>query len=199
MVAGILIASVLYTLTGFTFFGGAQRQTVSVEDTENAEITMLAYRVLGYIADNDYTSLSHVVHPGYGLVLSPYATINLTTNRQFSVDEVAALDRNTHVYVWGVYNGSGEPITLTPADYFERFVPAASYLNAPVVGINRIVRSGNALENMIDVFPNAKFVEFHVPEGESAEMLYWSSLRLVFEEYNGQLRLIAIVYSTWSV
>jgi len=199
MGAGILIASVIYALTGFMIFGSAQRQTVAAEDPENAEITMLAYTVLDYIRDDDFTSLSRVVHPVFGVVFSPYATINLSTNQRFSAEEVAALNTDSHVYMWGVYNGSGEPITLTPQEYFEKFVPAADHINAPVIGINRIVRAGNALENMIDVFPNVKFVEFHIPGSESVDELDWSSLRLGFEEYDGHLRLIVIVYNTWTV
>jgi len=199
MSAGILIASVIYALTGFMFFGGAQRQTAVSEDPENAELTMLAYTVLEYIKEDDFVSLSRTVHPIYGVVLSPYATINLSTNQRFSVDEVTTLNTNTHIYMWGVFNGSGEPITLTPSEYFKKFVPAAEHINAPVIGINRIIRSGNALENMIDVFPNVKFVDFHIPGGDSAEEFAWSSLRLGFEEYEGHLRLIVILFNTWTV
>jgi len=199
MSAGILIASVIYAFTGFAFLGSVQRQAVAAEDPDNAEITMLAYTVLNYIRDDDFTSLSRVVHPVFGVVFSPYATINLSTNQRFGAEEVAMFNTDSHVYMWGVYNGSGEPITLTPPEYFEKFVPAADHINAPVVGINRIVRTGNALENMTDVFPNVKFVEFHIPGSESVDELDWSSLRLGFEEYDGQLRLIAIIYNTWTV
>jgi len=199
MSAGILIASVVYTLTGFMFFGGAQRQEVIAEDPENAEITMLAYTVLDYIREDDFTSLSRVVHPVNGVVLSPYATINLSTNQRFSPSEIAVINNDDHVYMWGVYNGSGEPITLTPPEYFKKFVPAADHINAPVIGINRIVRTGNALENMIDVFPYVKFVDFHIPGAESVDEPGWSSLRLGFEEYEGTLRLTVILFNTWTV
>ena len=199
MSAGILITCVVYALTGFMFFGGAQRQGVTSEDPENAEITMLAFNILGYINDDDFTSLSSVVHPEYGVVFSPYATINPATNQRFNSEEIATIDTDSHIYMWGVLNGSGEPIMMTPAEYFEKFIPAADFINASVIGVNRVVRSGNALENMVDVFPNVKFVDFHIPEGESSEELDWSSLRLGFEEFEGQLRLIAIVYSAWSV
>jgi len=197
--AGILITSVIYALTGFMFFGGTQRQDVISEDPENAEITMLAFSILGYIKDDDYVTLSSAVHPEYGVVFSPYATINLSTNQRFSAEEIATIDTDSHIYMWGVLNGSGEPIMMTPAEYFEKFIPAADYINASIIGVNRVVRSGNALENMVDVFPDVKFVDFHIPGGESSEELDWSSLRLGFEEYEGEFRLIAIVYSTWSV
>ena len=195
MSAGILIASVIYALTGFMFFGGAQRPATIAEEPENAEMTSLAFSILGYIRDDDFASLSQVVHPEYGVIISPYATVNLSTNQRFSADEIAALGTNTHTYMWGVYNGSGEPITLTPTEYFSKFIPAAEFLGDTIVGINQIVKRGNALDNITDEFPNVKFIDFHLPGDD----LDWSSLRFGFEEYEGSLRLTVIVYNMWTI
>ena len=199
VITGALISSMIFSVTGLSVFGAAPAKTVSVQDAENVEMTMLAYRVLEYIRDDDLLSLSYIIHPVYGVVLSPYATINLTTDRRFSAEQIASLDTDQNIYVWGVVNGSGEPITLTPAEYFDKFIPAADHMDAAVIGINQVVRSGNALENITDVFPNVSFIDFHIPGGESTEEPDWRSLRLGFEEYNGYLRLIAIVYNTWSI
>jgi len=199
VIAGIIISGILYMFTGFPVFGCTRKANITGNDSANADMTMLAYTVLEYISNDDFSALSRIVHPEYGVVLSPYATINLNTDRQFNAEQIAALSRDTGIYVWGVYNGSGEPIELTPADYFALFVPASDHLDAPVIGINQIVRSGNALENIIEVFPGVKFVDFHIPGGEPVEEFDWSSLRLGFEEYNGELRLVVIVYSKWTV
>jgi len=185
--------------TGFYIFGESPKQTIPVDEAESADVVMLAYTVLEYIKDSDFVALSHVVHPEYGVVLSPSATINLATDRRFSVDQIASLDTDTNVYVWGIYNGSGEPIELTPFEYFTDFIPAAEHLKAPVIGIDQIVRSGNALENITEIFPNARFVDFHIPGGESAAEYDRSSLRLGFEDFDGYLRLVFIVYSKWTV
>ena len=199
IIAGALIISAINFYTGFSIFGNNRDNDVSADDPPGAELTRLAYSVLKYIKDEDFLALSRIVHPEFGVVFSPYATINLTTDRRFNDTQIAALGTDTTVYVWGVYNGSGRPIELTPAEYFSQFVSAADYMDAVIIGINQIVRSGNALENMTDVFPNVKFVDFHIPGNEPAEELEWTSLRLGFEEHNGNLRLIAIVYSAWSV
>jgi len=198
VIAGALITNAVFALTGFYFFSGTQRRTVPIENAEGADMTLLAYRVLEYIRDDDFVALSHVVHPEYGVVLSPYATINLSTDRRFSAEQIATLDTDTNIYVWGVYNGRGEPIELTPAEYFDKFVPAADFFDAKIIGLNQIVRSGNALENITDVFPNVQFIDFHLSGGELMEEFEWSSLRLGFEEYNGYYRLIVIAYSTWT-
>ena len=188
----------VFALTGFYLFGESQRRTVPIENAESADMTMLAYRILEYIKDDDFASLSYVVHPEYGVVFSPSATINLTTDRHFSASQIVKFDSDTSAYVWGVYNGRGEPIELTPAEYFAEFVPAADFLDAKIIGINQIVRSGNALENITEVFPNVQFIDFHLSGGELMEEFGWSSLRLGFEEYDGYYKLMLIAYSTWS-
>ena len=199
VIAGILISSAIFAFTGFNFFNGNSQRTVSVDSSANADLTELAYTVLGFIKDGDFNALSGVVHPEQGVIFSPYATINPATDRMYSAEEIATLDSETGTEIWGVRNGSGEPIVMTVAEYFSEFVPAADHINAPVIGVNHIVRSGNALENITDVFPNVKFVDFHMPGGEPAEEFDWTSLRLGFEEYNGELRLIVIVFSKWTV
>ena len=200
VIAGILISSIIFAFTGFSVFGGAHRSTISAEDARSADMTMLAYDVLRHIRDDDFIAFSRVVHPEFGVVFSPSATINLSTDRRFNSDQVATLNTDTVTYVWGVYNGSGEPIELTPPEYFNEFVPASRHLDSPIVGINHIIRSGNALENIKDVFPDVRFVDFHVPGGggEMSEEFDWSSLRLGFEEYDGSLWLTVIVHSTWT-
>ena len=101
--------------------------------------------------------------------------------------------------MWGVFNGSGEPIKLTPSEYFEMFVPASEHIEATLIGINQVVRSGNALENLTEIFPTSSFVDFHIPARESSDEPDWRSLRLAFEEYDGYYKLIAIVYNKWAI
>jgi len=198
VITGAIIANAIFALTGFSLFDGNQRRTVPVENAVGADMTVMAYRILEYIKDDDFTALSKVVHPEYGVVLSPYATINLATDRRFSAEQIASLDSDTNIYVWGVYNGRGEPIELTPVDYFTEFVPASDFFDAKIIGINQIVRSGNALENITDIFPNVQFIDFHISGEDSIDGLDWSSLRLGFEEYDGYYRLVTIVYSTFA-
>ena len=73
------------------------------------------------------------------------------------------------------------------------------FIKAEQIGINSVVRSGNSLENVKDVFPDAEFVEFHFPGSEEYGQIDWESLKLVFEDYNGKRKLIAIIHSQWTV
>ena len=199
-VAGIIISSVLFVFTGFSIFGNARKEHSPSVDSNNADLTALAYRVLENIKAGDYDALSKEAHPEYGVVFSPCATITLLTNRYFRPEQIASFGNDPNVYVWGVRSSSGEPIEMTPTDYFAKYVFDKDYTEASIVGVNHIVRSGNALENIADVFVNVQFVDFHMTGGDkdSADGLSWSSLRLGFEEYEGELRLVVIVHSAWS-
>ena len=200
VIAGAIISSVLFALTGFSLFGRVREETAPLAETTNAELTSLAYRIVNYIKTGDYSALSYVAHPEFGVVFSPRATVTLSTNRCFSPEQIAAFGADTNTYVWGIRNGSGEPIEMTPADYFAAYIFDKDYSEAALIGVNQIVRSGNALENITDVFPDVKFVDFYVAGGdrESAEGLSWSSLRMGFEEFEGSLMLTVIVHSEWT-
>jgi len=188
-------------LTGFTLFGGAADDDEFPEHTGNADLTALAYDVLQFIKDNDFAALSQAAHPEFGVVFSPSATINLAANKRFNTAQIAAMGTDSNVYIWGIHDGSGEPIEMTPVEYFNEFIPAGSFICAPYIGVNRIARSGNALENITDVFPDIKFIDFHLPGGEreAAEEPDWSSLRFGFEIFEGSFRLTVIIYSKWTV
>ena len=201
VIVGFFIASVIYAVTGFSMLGRAPEKPSASVDVNNAGLTELAYDVLVYIRDGDFVALSHTIHPDFGVVFSPQATVTLSTNRRFSAVQVADFANDANAYFWGFRNGSGEPIEITPVEYFETYVYSKDYFNASLVGVNRIVRSGNALENMTEEFPGLKFVDFHIPGGErdTPEEFDWSSLRLGFEEHEGVLWLTVIINSKWTV
>lgn len=109
-----------------------------------------------------------------------------------------ASDKNR--YMWGKYDGSGNPIELTPYEYFKAFVYDKDYLSASEIGVNTVVKSGNSLENIQEIFPDARFIDFYSPGADpGAGGLDWSSLRLVFEEYHGKLMLTVILHSECTV
>jgi hypothetical protein len=200
-IAGVVVSSAVFAFTGFSVFGSAPEKEPPPSSANNAELTELAYNVLRHIKDGDFNALSNAVHPEFGVVFSPYATVTLSTNRRFSAEQIAMFGSDTNVYVWGVYNGSGEPIEMAPIDYFSEVVLARNYFDASIIGVNRIVRSGNALENITEVFPDVRFIDFHIPgcDKDPSEELDWSSLRIGFEEFEGSLRLTIIVNSAWTV
>lgn len=164
---------------------------------QDSELTALAYTVAGLIREGDYRSLSAYIHPVYGLVFAPYSTINLSSNQCFTPNRVAITAEDSTVYVWGTRYGTDEPIQLTAAQYFSTFVYNRDYIRAPLIGVNHIVKSGNALENVSSIFPEGKFVDLCFP-AEGADGSGWSTLRIVFEPYEGEMKLSALIHSEYT-
>ena len=183
--------------------GGAPRRdepdAVVVESgsVQNEELTRLALGVADTLRKGDYKALAAYVHPVYGLVFSPYSTTNLSSNQCFTANRVEIAGSDTTVYTWGTTVDSGEPIQLTPRQYIESYVYDRDYAQAPIIGFNTVVRSGNALENVAAAFPEAQFVDLYFPPA-SAEGTDWSILRMVFEDAGGALKLSALIHSAYT-
>ena len=195
-VGGCLLVSFL---SGGSMSRRSAPEPVSVVSTDlkHDELAKLATAVAERIAAGDYEGLSGYVHPVFGLVFAPYSTMNLGSNQCFTPQRVAITGRDSSVYVWGVKYGSDEPIQMTAAQYFSEYVYDRDYVHAPVMGFNTVLRSGNALENVSAAFPDGQFVDLYFPS-TSAEADDWRILRMVFEDYEGEMKLSALIHSEYT-
>ncbi|MGI6358554.1 MAG: hypothetical protein ACOX2K_07690 [Bacillota bacterium] len=159
-----------------------------------------ALKVIRLLRDKDFAGVADWVHPDKGLRFTPYAFIEVEKDRRFSAEEVAGLMGDETVYEWGFYDGSGEPIELTFADYYQRFVYDQDFVNAQVIGNNYSVSYGNTIDNIGEAYPDGKYIEFYFPglhpEYGGAD---WRSLRTVFEQENDTWYLVGIVHSEWTI
>lgn len=179
-----------------------QRIEMLEDNAENLQRSLLgaAVNALTLIANQDFASLSTVVHPVQGVRFSPYAYVEVENHIKFSAQDIAGLPSNNTVYTWGAYDGSGDPIELSFADYYKRFVYDQEFIDPHIVGLNRVIGMGNTIVNIADAYPNASFVEFHFtgfdPQYEGMD---WRSLFLVFEELNGKWFLVGIAHNEWTI
>lgn len=148
----------------------------------------------------DWDALSSFVHPELGVTFTPYSTVEPNVDLNFSAKQIKKLAEDDTPYVWGMTDGKGDPIQMTMLDYFERYVYNVDYCQAPQIGIDRIMVSGNALENITDAYPDCRFVDFCYP---SIDPAYggadWCSLKLVFQALDGHWYLVGVVHGEWTV
>lgn len=156
--------------------------------------------VVALLKDKDMVNLSGYVHPNKGLRFSPYFYTDIQNDQTFTVLEVGTLDQNTDTFVWGHYDGSGEPIHLTFNDYYSEFIYDEDFINPQLIGNNIALGSGNTLDNVAEAYPNGQFTEFHF---QAIDPQYagidWRSLRLVFEQDNGLWYLVGIIHGQWTI
>jgi hypothetical protein len=158
-----------------------------------------AAEVIGILKDQDMVILSQYIHPQMGLRFSPYAYVK-DTDQVFPADKISGLIADSTVYTWGVYDGSGEPIDLTFAYYYSKFVYDVDFANAPQVALNHRLGVGNSIDNSQEFYPGAMIVEYYFPgfDPQYAGM-DWRSLRLVFMEENNIWYLVGIIHDQWTI
>ena len=198
VIALSVVFAALSIITGRSPFnkGTSRGDVVPVKsDVTDEELISYARELINVIKKGDYRSVAEVVHPEYGVIFSPYATVNLSVDRCFTKDQVAEFAHDNKTYIWGVYDGSGEPIELTPEKYFARFVFDVDFSACETFGVDEVIRTGNSLENIDDIFPTARYVDCFMPDPADPDGWDWRSLRFVFEEYDGTLFLTAIIHS----
>lgn len=167
---------------------------------ENIRLLGQASRVVTALRDKDYQTLSQLIHPTQGIVFTPYSTVDINANLRFAAAQISQLENDTTKYLWGISDSTGTPIEMTMQEYFARFVYNADYAQAPVIGIDQIIGSGNALENVSGVFPEARFVEYYFPALDESSMGFdWCSLKLVFTLDKDEYYLIAAIHSEWTI
>ncbi len=154
------------------------------------------------LKNGDMERLADLVHPVKGVRFSPYAYVNTDTdggNLVFRANQVREFPNDNKKYTWGHYDGTGEPIILTPMEYFKKFVYTADFANAEKVSYNETIGTGNALENQFEVYPDAIIVEYYFSGFEEQyQGMDWQSLRLVFEELENTWYLAGIIHNQWT-
>lgn len=158
-----------------------------------------ALEVARWLQDRDWAALAGCVHPDKGVTFTPYSSVS-DSDLHFTAEEVAAFGSDTKTYLWGSYDGSGAPMNLTVGEYFSKFVTNADYTQAPLLAVDKVISSGNAVENVSDAYPDAHFVELYYSGLDPADEGFdWCALKLVFEPADDRLMLVGIIHSEWTI
>lgn len=171
-----------------------------LNSNDNFQLLNTACYVIQALKEADYAAVASVVHPEKGVTLTPYSTVDFDSDRTMTRAELKSLPEDDTVYTWGVTDGRGSPINMTGDQYFDTYVFDTDYTQAVQIGVDRIMISGNALENLTEAYPGCRFVDFSIPEQDPAmQGMDWSSLKLVFEPGDVSWYLVGIVHGQWTV
>lgn len=169
------------------------------ESFDSADLLDRAMEVAVLLRDRNWTALASTVHPEDGVTFTPYSNVS-ESDQTFTGSQVAAFGSDSNLYLWGYYDGVGDPMELTPKEYFDRFVFNADYTEAPYLAVNRVLSRGNSLENVADAYPDGQFVEFYFDMlEEQYEGFDWCALKLVFRPYEDELMLVGVIHSQWTI
>lgn len=121
-------------------------------------------------------------------------------DRILYADTIADMFTSAESKVWGIEDGSGEPIDLTVAQYFDKYVKDQDYRKAPETRWNHAQDRGNTIDNAATVYPGAQIVEYHFPGFDPQYGgMDWVSLRLVLQQDGAKKwNLVGVIHDHWT-
>lgn len=159
-------------------------------------IEEIATQVITAISTKDSEKIAEFVHPDKGVRFTPYTSVSVDKDVILKQEDIKNFFENKNIYQWGYYDGTGDEISLTASQYYDEFIYTADFMNAEKIGYNEVLSSGNMEENQFKVYNNAIVVEYYFsgfnPDYEGAD---WKSLRLVFEPYENDWKLVGIIHN----
>jgi len=170
--------------------GASASPSVSAAE-ENARLLEAAGEVVRALRGRDLNRLAFWIHEEHGVLFSPYRSLDPASSRSFLPDALPQFSDDTKL-VWGVYEGTNNPIELTFREYFETFVYDQDFAQAPTVSANRSAIPDGSPYNGQEVFPESSYVEFYFPRQDSSRG--WKSLTLVFLPADDDWRLVAVAH-----
>ncbi len=115
--------------------------------------------------------------------------------------------QNPPLRVWGVQDGSGNPISLNIRDYFTQYVWNHPYHTSATVKLinakSDFNSQGNLINNMLAFYPLSSYriVEYYQPgTNPSYNGMDWTSLMVVLKNQgNNQWSLVGLVHGAWTI
>ena len=173
-------------------------ENLTEEETEEL-ILEKSKEVLKLLENRNEEELATYVHDQKGVVFSPHVYIEEDAIT-FDKDKIKTFSKETKTYTWGHQDGSGEPIELTPSNYYQEYIFDGNYLKADEVNYDPNEPRGNTKRNISELFPNSHTVEYYIKGTEENSNMDWKALNLVFEKNaEGEWKLIAIVHDQWTI
>jgi hypothetical protein len=164
--------------------------------SDEEQLRERADAVVDALGNKDFSSLASLVHPAKGVRFSPYIYVDVEEHLQFSAEQVGNFANDNETYTWGSVDGSGNPIEMTPSEYYNEFIFIRDFTKADEVTVNNIKTRGSMIVNVQEVYPDASFVSYYV-EGTEQE-LDWADLILVFEKDQDNWYLVGLAVDRYT-
>ncbi len=209
----IVILTLIILVGGYLYFnnnliskstGTDQKSNLTTEEM----VKNRSEEVLKAINEKDINKFKSLIHPTKGVRFSKDGVVYLETDKKLTTSEIESLVISNKVILWGYSDGSGFPINKTFIEYFSQY-SNPNYLEAPEVSYDNTLRAGaNTTNNIKEKYQNNHFISYHYPytstykndKGEEVvQPMSWTTLNLVFEEYQDRYYLVGIVRDNWTI
>ena len=159
-----------------------------------------AAKAVTALKERDWAALALAAHPEKGVRISPYVHVDTKQDVVLTREEIKRLQDDKTLRTWGTYDGSGEPIKLTFAEYYDKFLYNHDYAKPEKSAYDEPIGKGNTVNNIKEVYPGSHFVEYYFSGFDpKVHGMDWASLILVFEEKGGAWYLTGLVRNQWTI
>ncbi len=155
--------------------------------------------VIQAIKNKDMKKLKEFVHPEKGVRFSPYTYVDTKSDLLFTPAQLEKLPSDNTIFIWGKYDGTGEPIKLTFNQYYDKFIYDRDFANAERISYNKMIEKGNTINNIRKIYPNSIVMDYYFDGSKQYSGMDWKSLRLVYEKIDTQWYLVGIVHNQWTI
>jgi len=154
--------------------------------------------IIHSLKEKNYNNFSEYIHPQKGVRFSMYAFVNPAEDKKFSKADFKKYQPGKTIFTWGTMDGSGDLYKTTINDYLGKWVYSTDFAMGQV-SLNEFQGSGNSLNNLKKIYPDADFTENFIKGSEANAGMDWKCLRLVFEEYQGKYYLVGVINDQWTI
>ena len=178
----------------------APERSAGSEGLFDSGVLQVARQVVEAFKAQDGKRLASLTHPEKGLRFSPGAYVDVASDVVFSRAQIETFWTDEKTYTWGFADGTGDPINMTPGQYYRVYIMSRDFLSPSSINVNSDRATGNTSNNAALVYPNGTRVEYYIEPSirDGVPELDWAALRLVFERSGDSWFLVAVIHDEWT-
>jgi hypothetical protein len=147
------------------------------------------------LRDRDWNALAALVDPERGVRFSPYSYVDDHDVRLTAAQLITSW-RDERKRRWGSFDGTGDPIDLSFAAYYRRFLYDADFARG---GPRPAGFAENTSDNASERYgAGAVIVEFYLPPSEP-DGYDWRALRIALARRAETYYVVGIIHAQWTI
>ena len=154
--------------------------------------------ILTALKSKDYDRFSQFIHPEKGLRFSMYAYVQPEKNKHFSQKDFNRYISMPTKFTWGEKDGTGDLLVISLENYLQQWIFKRDFTQSQFY-LNEFKGKGNSLNNLKKIYPEADFTENYIPGSEKYSGMDWNALRFVFEKFQDEYYLVAVINDEWTI
>lgn len=172
----------------------ANTQSITVDGDDSDPLLSVAANAVEALGNPEVLA-SLVGEAGLRISIDSY--LDDTEDVQLTAQDL--ISPSTKDVLWGYADGSGDPVERTIIEHLTEIAGSTAITSTEIIALDTQIGSGNTINNIADVYPEARIVEYYFSGTDYYGGLDWNSMYFVYDASGEQPVLIALVQAAWSI